>query len=606
MFDSAYPRPQFVRKDWFSLDGPWLYSFCETESPAEVDWQGNIIVPYPPEAPLSEVADPGYHRVIWYRRTVRLPSGWSGQRILLHFGAVDYAAKVWVNGQLVAEHEGGHTPFQADITGVLLPGEQVILVRAEDDPVDLEQPRGKQDWQPEPHSIWYPRTTGIWQPVWLEPVPQTYLKQVRITPALERLALDLQVRLFSPGDLTASGITLHLELSHAGQLLAQADWDVQQAEISGSLQIDPSQGNLAREDLFWSPENPVLMDLNFSLLRNERCLDRVESYAALRSVEARAGRFYLNGQPYFLQMVLDQGYWPESHLAAPSSAALRRDVEVTKALGFNGARKHQKIEDPRYLYWADRLGLLVWDELPSAYRFSDKSARRLMQEFVAMIDRDYNHPCVVAWVPFNESWGIPDVRKSQQQRNLAQSLYYTAKALDPSRLVVDNDGWEHCSTDLLTIHDYVNQPEVYQRRYGSQDGLKETFARQDVDNKLLVEGFSPDGLPVILSEFGGIRYGQGSGWGYQQVQTEEELVNCLTPLMFSAYGAALSGYCYTQLTDTFQEQNGLLYADRRPKVDPGLFARVLREGLDGWRKRALEGNGNKNGNDHGGNGNGSH
>jgi beta-galactosidase/beta-glucuronidase len=581
MVDMFYPRPQFIRRDWQSLDGSWQYAFDETDLPFSVQWQGGICVPFPPESPQSGIHDTSYHPVIWYRRTFQVPVEWRTQRLVLHFGAVDYLAQVWINGQLVAEHEGGHTPFSVDITPALVPGEQELVVRAADDPHDLEKPRGKQDWQPEPHSIWYPRTSGIWQPVWLEPVPTISIRRLRLTPDVPNLTLLVEAQIAGPA---ANDLSVDLRLSLHENLLAEASIPVAAGRISGALALPQPDNPADRKALLWCPENPVLFDLSVTLRRGDTVVDQVESYAGLRSVEARDGQFYLNGQPYFLQMVLDQGYWSESLLAAPSPEALRRDVELTKALGFNGARKHQKIEDPRYLYWADRLGLVVWDELPSAYTFSAQTSRRLTSEFIAMIERDYNHPCVVAWVPLNESWGIPDVGSAEPQRQLAQALYFLGKSLDPTRLVIDNDGWEHTRTDLLTIHDYNNQPEVFHRRYNTLDCLSDELDHQ---KKILVDGFCHQNLPIILSEFGGIKMGNGGGWGYQKVNTAEEFLERFAPLMRTVYGKTLSGYCYTQLTDTFQEENGLLTMDRQPKVPIEVVSSILREGLSTRLLRSL-------------------
>ena len=587
MYNPAYPRPQFVRQEWLSLEGPWQYSFAEELSQSNVPWQGEICVPFPPESPLSGVKDTGYHNVVWYQRTFRVPESWRDQRILLHFGAVDYLAQVWVNGHLVARHEGGHTPFSADITEVLNAVEQVVTVRAADQPDDLEKPRGKQDWQLEPHAIWYPRTSGIWQPVWLEPVPIARITRLHLTPDVPNFAFDIEVEFEADGEIALPGLELVIQLTLDGEPMAKVAWAARDLKFAGSLRLPEPATQAGRDALLWSPENPILFDLTLELRRGDWVYDHVESYAGLRSVEARDGAFYLNGKPYFLQMILDQGYWIEGLMAPPNPEALKQDVELTKAMGFNGARKHQKIEDPRYLYWTDRLGLLVWGELPSAYRFSPAAARRLTSEFIAMIERDYNHPSVIAWVPFNESWGIPDLPNSAPQRHLAQTLYHLGKALDPTRLVVDNDGWEHFSTDLFTIHDYENKPEVFDRRYGTEEGLKEALNRTDVDHPLALEGFSYQGLPVILSEFGGVRMGgDGSGWGYVQVRTPEEFLEVFAPLIKSVYGKPLTGYCYTQLTDTFQEQNGLLYADRRPKIDPAVIARILKEGLQ--QRQALQ------------------
>lgn len=573
MFDPAYPRPQFVRNQWASLDGTWSFSFDQADNPRRVTWDKQIQAPFPPESPRSGIADTSYHPIVWYQRNFTIPAAWHGQRILLHFGAVDYHSKVWLNGQLITEHEGGHTPFTEDITDFLVEGEQRLVVQAKDDPRDMEKPRGKQDWELDPHAIWYPRTSGIWQPVWLEPVAETHIGRLRITPDLTNWTITVETTVNGPFLAT----TLDLRLVMGKTMALEVSGSVEQARTTCTFEL-PDPGPDGREEFLWSPEQPTLFDLTVTLRRDTAVLDTVESYTALRSVEARDGEFYLNGRPYFLQMVLDQGYWPESLLAAPSPEALRQDVELTKALGFNGARKHQKIEDPRYLYWADRLGLLVWEEMPSAYVFSPTTARRLTQEFMEMIERDYNHPSVVAWVPFNESWGVPNIADSEPQQRLVQAMYYLAQALDPTRLIIDNDGWEHVCSSLYTIHDYLNDPEVFNQRYNNGYNLDIGHIEKTVGKRLALNGFNPNGLPIILSEFGGIRLGTGKGWGYQQVETPEQFLASLRPLFASVHGRTLAGFCYTQLTDTFQEQNGLLYEDRRPKVDLQHIATMLAEG----------------------------
>ena len=318
-------------------------------------WSGDIRVPYPPESQLSGVNDPGFHPVVWYRRSFEVPSDWRDGRIILHFGAVDYAARVWVNGTLAVSHEGGHTPFFADITGVLGEGEQEVVVRAEDDPLDLDKPRGKQDWQPEPHGIWYPRTTGIWQTVWLERVADTHIAEVRFTPDLADFAVLSEVEV--TGD--AEGLALELSFKLGDEVLAADRLRLQGSKVARKVHLTVSGFDDLRR-FVWSPEHPNLIDITLKLYRGDTLLDEVASYTGLRSVEARDGKFFLNGRPYFLRLALDQGYWDESLLAAPDDDALRKDVELAKAMGFNGVRKHQKIEDPRYLYWADKLGLLVW------------------------------------------------------------------------------------------------------------------------------------------------------------------------------------------------------------------------------------------------------
>ncbi len=561
---TEYPRPQFRREAWLSLDGSWSFSFSETLIPKDVDWTHEITVPFPPESKLSGIHDEGFHPVVWYKRALEIPQAWAGKRLRLHFGAVDYRARVWVNGQFVAHHEGGHTPFWADITDALTGTENEIVVCAEDDPLDLAKPRGKQDWLLEPHGIWYPRTTGIWQSVWLEPLPEVHLASLRLTPKVT----DLSVRLEAEVSGTKAGDKLRVTLTHEGKTLVEDSFALNGATLSRTLFLDDPGIDDARNAFLWSPETPTLLPLTLELVRGDVVLDVVESYTALRQVETRRGQFFLNSRPYFMRLALDQGYWDDGLLAAPDDDALRKDVELAKAMGFNGVRKHQKIEHPRYLYWADRLGLLVWEELPSAYAFTPDTAPRLTREWLEVINRDYNHPCIVVWMAFNESWGVPELPASAPQRDLVAGLYHLTKALDPSRLVIGNDGWEHVVSDLHTIHDYAGDPEILRERYGTPAASAASSAHiRPAGRDIVLSGYDLGDAPVILSEFGGIRYAKGGeGWGYSQVESPEDLLTNYRAVVAAASEAGLAGFCYTQFADTFQEQNGLLFSDRTPKV----------------------------------------
>ncbi len=566
----TYPRPQLRRSDWLSLDGQWSYSFSETKQAKEVRWQGKIQVPFPPEAALSGVNDQSYHPVIWYKRTFKV--SWKKERMILHFGAVDYTAKVWVNGQLVATHEGGHTPFNADITDVLKTGEQTVVVRAEDDPHDLSKPRGKQDWQQEPHVIWYPRTTGIWQSVWLEPVSSSHLSNLRFTPNFTNFSILCEAT------IAGAANTLDIDFKLGKELLVSDSCKVIHGKVKREFHLPVTGFDDARRFL-WSPEHPNLIEVSLKLKQGQKSVDEVQSYTALRTVEARDGKFFLNNHPYFLRMALDQGYFDESLLAAPSSDALKKDVELAKAMGFNGVRKHQKIEDPRYLYWADKLGLMVWEEMPSAYHFNDQAIQRLTKEWLEVVERDYSHPCIVAWVCFNESWGVPDLVHSEEQQNFVAALYHLTKSLDSSRPVVGNDGWEHVVSDLLTLHDYSREPSVLAERYGTPEASQATsFETLEHGHVGVLDGMVVTDQPVILSEFGGIRYNPKAteaGWGYQEAASPEALLERYAA-QIAAISTGVAGFCYTQFADTFQEQNGLLYSDRRPKVPLAALAKATR------------------------------
>ena len=430
---------------------------------------------------------------------------YAGKRLLLHCGAIDYRAHVWVNGQLVATHEGGQTPFTADITAALRPGdEQVIVIRAEDAPLDLAQPRGKQDWQEQPHNIWYQRTTGIWQPIWLEPVAPTHITQVRWTPDLDQGVIGLSVTFQRPEEIAS--LRLRVQLSLHGVTLADDTYMVQGTEVQRQIALDRA-GMMDREKLLWSPEHPNLVDATLTLLASDERLDEVQSYTGLRSVDVDNGHFLLNGFPYYLRFALEQGYWPQSHLAAPGVEALRREVELAKELGFNGVRIHQKVEDPRFLYWCDRLGLLVWGEMANAYVFSPPAVERLTREWLEVLARDYSHPCIVAWVPLNESWGVPDVARDPAQRHYVQALYYLTKALDPTRPVIGNDGWEQVVSDIYGVHDYSFEGATLRERYGSLEAAKRTLHEVQPGHRLLeLPGYHYTNQPIMLTEFGGISY----------------------------------------------------------------------------------------------------
>src|SRR4051794_7202060 len=571
-------RPQMTRPDWLDLTGPWGFAFDDTSVGMGQHWQRRedvfdrtIQVPFPFESPASGIGDTGFHQVVWYRRTVTLAPARPDRRVLLHFGAVDYRAHVWVNGQAVAYHEGGHAPFTADITSVLeASGEQVIVVRAEDAPLDLRQPRGKQDWQREPHAIWYDRTSGIWQPVWLEDVPDTRIRNLNWTPDVDHRGLDLTVRLRSDHPRKRH-LKLRVVLRQGGRLLADDTYAVQATETQRRISIVESDMSIGHSDLLWTPEHPNLIDATVTLMEDGEVIDEVGSYTALRSLAASRDRLLLNGRPYYLRLVLAQNFWPESHLAAPDGEALRREVELIKELGFNGVRLHQKVEDPRFLEWCDRLGLLVWAEMPAAYEFSSQTIGRVTREWMEVLERDASHPCVIAGVPVNESWGVPALERSAEQQDFVRALYHLTKSLDPERVVIGNDGWEQPVTDVLTVHDYTSKGEVLRERYGSRAALAETLEHtQPSYRTILLPGAGRNEAPVVLSEFGGITLDVDNrdGWkGYGAVHSPEQLLQGYEDLVCALLTSpVVFGFCWTQLTDTQQERTGLLTAARKPKV----------------------------------------
>lgn len=573
--DLAYPRPQLERSHWISLNGAWKFTFDDAGqfvSPTDIaEWTQTIEVPFAPESTKSGIGDQGFHANCWYEREFATPEGEG--RLLLHFGAVDYRARVWVNGQYMAEHEGGHTGFSIDITPVLNhSGKTLVTVWAQDDPHDLAKPRGKQDWQLKPHSIWYPRTTGIWQTVWIERVGKVYVDHIRWTPDYERWEIGCYAAI--AGDVPAAGIQIKVKLSVGDRVLANDTYEVFNGEVSRRIALSDPGIDDYRNELLWSPETPTLIYADIQLWQQEQLLDEVKSYTAIRTVSIQRDRFMLNGRPYYLRLVLDQGYWADTLMSAPNDQALRRDVELAKAMGFNGVRKHQKIEDPRFLYWADVLGLLVWEEMPSAYRFTSKAVERMTHEWTEVIKRDFSHPCIVVWVPFNESWGVPNLVETAAHQNYVLAMYHLTKTLDPTRPVVGNDGWESTDTDILAIHDYETQPSKLAQRYGTDEvKLSDLFARRRPGGRILtLDNYPHQGQPVMLTEFGGIAYApedkpNADQWGYERCWNVSELQMKYTDLLKTVNNIDIfSGFCYTQFTDTFQEANGLLYSDRTPKL----------------------------------------
>lgn len=584
--DGSYPRPQLTRPAWKSLDGDWAFGFDPDRFGEGQRWYDiacnqpfshTIRVPFPPESPASGVHETGYHPVVWYRRRISpedlVRPATDTDRTLLHFGAVDHQARVWFDGIFVGEHVGGQTPFVIDITDVLTidNDDHVLVVRAEDDPLDAALPRGKQDWQPVPHGIWYHRTTGIWQTVWTETVPPVRLLDVAWTPDVSEGSVRCEVYL---SQRPTSPVTLDIELSLDGEKLGQHSLRLTGPRAEVTLAIPPMTNGQDRARFLWSPEHPVLIDATVQLRGQESVLDMIQSYFGIRSTGVGHGQFLLNGQPYYVRSILDQGYREESHLASPSPTWLREEVQLIKSLGFNSVRMHQKAEDPRFLYWADRLGLLVWAETANAYEFSPTAVELLTREWLDLVRRDRSHPCIVAWVPINESWGVPGMAADGAQRAYATALASLTRALDPSRLVLSNEGWEHVDSDIIGLHDYSSDTATLRARYGDNEAIRATLNSMGACGRapLLTQAqwnrFDAGDAPLMITEFGGISHARADEtWGYSTVRSDDEYAELLGDL-FGALRACpgIAGYCYTQLVDTAQETNGLLTVDHQPKL----------------------------------------
>jgi len=566
---SPAPRPQLIREHWADLSGQWRFAYDEPEF-----GHRTVLVPFPPESALSGIGDTGFHDVVWYQREI----GWdqiaaagfdaaTRPRLVLRFGAVDYRCEVWLNGTRLGSHEGGHTPFAFDLQDHLLEEQnQILTVRAEDRAADVGQPRGKQDWEREAHVIWYDRTTGIWQPVWLEATPAVAVESLHWTFEVASGAVRAEIGLNRPPEPPT---TCAIELRLDDTVLGAVQFPVDGPRSTATITLPALANGQAYEELLWSPARPTLIDAAVRVGD-----DAVASYLGLRSVAVADGRFLLNDRPLYLRSVLSQGFWPESHLAAPSPQALEDEVRLILDLGFNAARIHQKAEDPRLLYWADRHGLLLWGEAPAAYEFSPVALGRTTREWLEVLERDRSHPSIVTWVPHNESWGIQQIAHDPRQAAFARGLAELTRAVDGTRPVISNDGWEHAGSDIFTVHDYEADPAVLRTRYARPlppDGIGPAGRRMSVS------GDGDPAAPVMLTEFGGIKYAPGSSsWGYSEAGSAEEFEARLRA-MYEALRASplLAGTCYTQLTDTMQEANGLVTADRKPKLDIAVIRSIV-------------------------------
>jgi beta-galactosidase/beta-glucuronidase len=578
-----YPRPQFVRNQWLNLNGEWEFTFDDANEGLQRDWHdgrklpGRIIVPFAYQTELSGINDKSTHECFWYARSFEIPTGWHDQDVLLNFGAVDYSSTVWVNGQEVGHNQGGHVPFQFDIAPYIKPGVNRLTVRVEDKQ-DPGQPRGKQSATGIPQEIDYYCTSGIWQTVWLEPVPSLRIEELRVVTHAQRNLVELLVYLHAP----SSAWRIEVEVTDHEKLVTRGE--AHTAVATGHLVLSIPYAKL------WSPESPHLYDLTVRLYDGAELLDEIKSYCGLRGIELRDGKFLINGSSVYLQMILDQGYWPQSYLTAPSDEAMQTDIGWARAFGFNGVRKHQKIEDPRWLYWCDRLGVMVWEEMPNAREWSLQAEEKLSAEWQRAVRRDYNHPCIIAWVPVNESMGFPQLAQQHAgQYAFIERMVRTTRRMDATRPVIDNDGWEHTDiADLCAIHDYSPSSEVLVQRYEKMLAGGNLPATVWIGDKpLFARGSKYRGQPIVLSEVGGFlaippeippeqrdvlyRF-------YDSFERPEELVEKYRDLMKGIASLTfLGGFCYTQLTDIEQEINGLLTYDRQPKVPAEEIARIHRE-----------------------------
>ncbi|KAK6437536.1 hypothetical protein LTR95_006260 [Oleoguttula sp. CCFEE 5521] len=637
--DPTYPRPDFSRpaRSWRPLNGEWSFSFDDLDHGLASKWHINgiegyvrkIKVPFVYQSRASGIDDQDVHEVLWYERTIvdirDDDERRDGQRLLLRFGAVDYEATVWLNGRFVGEHRGGNTPFDFDITDAMeaearirdpLGGERdcKLIVRVFDSAMDTMQPRGKQHLGSKPEGIWYTQSSGIWQSVWLESVPRIRIADSSHGTIIRSDDIEggqLHCDIAVDGRLAGQWYSLKIDIVFGNFLLSSTDGIPVPANQRASCKIDVRilpdvLKNLSPDDgqsyLFddptawlegvalWSPEHPQLYHLGITLFDSTgHQLDEIHMSTGMRAISWHNGdgTLRLNGRPYFQALVLDQGYWPETLMTPPTAKALEADIKMAKAMGFNGCRKHQKVEDAMFMYHADRLGFLVWGEMASCQEFSHDSVERFDQEWKEMVRRDINHPCIVAWTLANESWGYPDLHHEVAQRTHLKSLYYQTRLLDPTRPINSNCGWEHVVTDLTTFHDYADAGGMSERcaseisicTRGRAVFLPPTGTMEPATSHT-------PGAPILCTEFGGINMvttqdASKEGWGYTTATDPADLLHRLAELCKAVVASGLvSGFCYTQLTDIESETNGLYTYDRKPKLEPEEVKVVIQRARD--------------------------
>lgn len=547
-----YPRPQFRRDIWQSLNGEWEFGFGDKQN-----YDRKINVPFSYQWQASGIDDVSVYDTIWYKRKFTVSE--KNKRALLCFTASDYETDVWVNGNHVIKHIGGFTPFSADITEYLKEGENEIVVRCIDT-LETAVPRGKQSWTGEQFTCYYYPNSGIWGSVWIEFFGVDCIENYSLQSDIDNRRVYGYIE------------TLYDKADEAEIVLTFKDKRIKKQRISLDGKRTNYSINLADNafdfgELLWWVDNPNLINVDYVLYKDGNICDSAHARIGLRKISVEDGKINLNDRPLFQRLILDQGYWEESGLTPPSIEALKKDIEISKAMGFNGARKHQKLEDPYFYYYAEELGFLVWAEMPSAYTFCDREVKAITAEWQEIVNVAKNFTSVIAYVPLNESWGAREIKTNKSQQSFARSLYYLTKSLDDTRLVSTNDGFENIEeSDILSIHDYeIKSAEEFPIKYnGNYDGMHpQGWA-------LFADGHSYKGQPVLLTEFGGIAFvneANGETWGYGNgAKNAYDLCERLEQLIKGIAKTEFQGYCYTQLTDVQLEVNGLLYADRTPKV----------------------------------------
>ena len=572
-YQKEYPRPQLWRSSYLLLNGKWDFAFGDGLNDEQMiggfSDKMQINVPFTYQTELSGIGTEERHDVVWYSRTLNVDKAQLGGRVLLHLEGCDYETLVWANGSFIGSDTGGYHRLSFDLTDAIHEGENNITLKVLDD-YSVEKPRGKQRAKDTNYGCWYTDTTGIYKTAWIEFVSNIYVEKLttEADPKNGVVTFDCQI------EGCAIGASANVSVTYNGKAVANGNAEVVNGRAVLKIEL------IGEEPLhLWELNDPSLYEVEISVVRDGEILDKASSYFGVRSIEAKDGRIYLNGKELYQKLALDQGYWRESLLTPPSEQALIDDIVDMADMGFNGVRKHQKVEDERYLYYSDIMGFIVWAEMPSMYQNTEASRKVFEREWLLAVDQQRNHPCVLTWVPFNESWGIEQIRTDKVVQDFVNDIYYKTKAVDSTRPVVTNDGWEHTISDILTIHHYEQDGEKLHSYYDTVEKCA-SEKWENHERGAFANGYSYRGQPILISEFGGTAFVSdtvGDNWGYGVgVKNYEEfysrfasLIDAIDSLPFSC------GYCYTQVTDVQQEVNGLLDFDHKSKFDKETINKIL-------------------------------
>lgn len=569
-----YPRPLFVRKSFLDLNGKWNFyrddkRIFEREQ-RYIKFPENcetINVPYCYQSELSGINDKKHYDTIYYQNEFKFDYK-NGERVIFHIDASDYKTRLYVNGRYVGEHLGGYTSFAFDITDYLIDKKGYIVIRC-DDSYNIHQPRGKQKWKDQPFECFYQEVNGIWKSVWVEVVSYTYITFFQLIPNKEN-SVDVKISL---NNFSFDG-EIEINFLFNDAIVGQQKKKICEEKFETNVKLN--------EIHYWDTENPNLYTVIIKLIKNDVVLDEIKSYFGYRFIETKDGKILLNGKPLYMRLTLEQGYYPKGMYTFENIDEMINEVNIIKSSGFNGLRLHQKVEDDRFYFLCDMLGLITWSELPSGYDFDEEYKENVLREWQEVLYQHVNHPSILVWTPFNESWGIPGIRYSKEEQDFLVQIYDLTKKFDPTRLIVSNDGWLHCKTDLVTFHNYIQDAERLAYYIDNIKKIcKENLPINDDINKYcpFANGFKYEGQPILIDEFSGIGFNietVDKGWGYgDSAQTEkalieryEKLVKCVTK------SPDLAGWCMTQITDVYQEINGLFTFTRKPKFDIDLIRKI--------------------------------